>query len=166
MATTTTPSLSPNPNVAQGHKVLLKIQQIARFRIRGLKDADIANQFNLSQSGFARLVASAEYKEVEEQILANVLSKLDEDLIEDVDSLRRKFAKCIPIATQRLLEIAVQDRDLKASLDAAREIFDRDPRKTFAKDNGGPSDPGSGRPIPDALMKDLKDECDTIAKQS
>src|SRR5829696_2602590 len=99
MATVTVNPLN-GPPLNRGHKVMLKIQQIARMRVRGMKDAQIAAHFQLSTQGLARLVGSEEYKEVENQVLNGVVTAWDQTLGNDINALRQAYKSTLPVALQ------------------------------------------------------------------
>jgi hypothetical protein len=114
-------------------KVDIRIPQIARMRVAGLKDAVIAATVGLSPPGLARILALPEYKEVEDSILQGTISKMDLALAGRADLCRQEFKVGVPMAMRTLLDTVQQRRDLRASLKAAEEILDRDPDRTFVK---------------------------------
>lgn len=140
----------------QMSKVLLKIVQIARWRVRGVKDAVMCQHFGLTQSGLSRLVASEQYIAIENQILEGVLSQIDETIEEDIQFLRRKFATAVPAAMQGVLECAMQNKDLRTKLASCEFILDRDPNRTIPKDglvgNGAGQTQGQ---LPQAVRNDM-----------
>jgi len=118
----------------QTRKVYLKMHQIARFRVRGHKDGQIAQHFGLSLGGFARIVGCVEYKEIEQAVLKDTLSKMDRAGEDELTTLRNSFGKeALPEACKALIETVKQDRDLKAKLAAAAKIFEIDPTQTFGQ---------------------------------
>jgi hypothetical protein len=146
----------------QSRKVFLKIHQIARFRVRGHKDADIARHFGLSQGGFARLVGSSEYKEIEAQVLQTVLGRLDESAVNEITDLRLKFSAALPEAIKSLLDTVKQNRDLKARMEAVKEIFDRDPQKTFTKSSPSGGGPGVAPTLPGEVLASLDKDNEVV----
>lgn len=162
MATTATVNPLNGPPLNRGHKVMLKIHQIARMRVRGMKDAQIAQHFQLSPQGMARLVASDEYKEVENQVLNGVITAWDQTLGADINQMRHAYKSTLPVALQALVDAALQQRDVKASIEAAKEILDRDPDKNFTKEKV--VEGFGGRTIPQGLVDQMGKECDEIAK--
>jgi hypothetical protein len=144
-------------------KVYLKIVQIARLRVRGLKDADIAKHFDLSQGGFARLVASDEYKRVEEEVLNQQVARLDKTGADALSALQKKFSSVgIPLAVQGLLDTAMQNRDLKAKLAACSELFDRDPNRAFAKGNVNPQ---GAQPLSDISLEQMSTDSSKVMSE-
>jgi len=142
-------------------KVFLKMTQIARMRIRGYKDGIIASHFGLSQSGLARIISDPTYIEIQAQVLETVNAGLDAGLKNDHDELKRKFEKYVPFAMQALIDTVMQSRDLKMKMEAAKEIFDRDPNKSFAKaDKTGQS--AGATALPTGLMSQLDAENKTV----
>jgi hypothetical protein len=114
-------------------KVDIRIPQIARMRVAGHRDAIIAQTVGLTPAGLARIVALPEYKDVENAVLQGTISKMDIALAGRADLLRQEFKVGVPMAMRTLLEAVQQRRDLRASLQAASEILDRDPDRVFAK---------------------------------
>ena len=145
----------------QIHKVFLKMHQIARFRVRAHKDAAIAQHFGLSLGGFARIVGTPEYKEIEASVLEAVLGRLDASASDDVMKLRQQFSAGLPAACQALIDTVKQDKDLRAKLDAARELLDRDPNRTLSKDGGASATPGQ-RPLPTDVLAQLNKDNATV----
>jgi len=149
-------------------KVFLKMHQIARLRVRGCyKDAQIAQHFGLSQSGFARIAASQEYREIEKHVLEGTLDKMDQQNDSDLDAMREKFRKeALPAACEALIAAVRQERDLKSRLAAAELIFDRDPTQTFGKGAYGGSGAGAGvggaKPLTPDLVNHLNNDNNTV----
>ena len=114
-------------------KVKILIEQIARLRVGGIRDNTIAAKLNISQSGFSRIIALPDYKDVEEAVLHGTISKMDEALAGRADALKEYAKQGVPVALRALLEAATQQRDLRARISAASEILDRDPDRLFAK---------------------------------
>lgn len=136
-------------------KVLLKMHQIARLRVRGYKDAKIAAHFGLSQSGYSRIVGTLEYKEIEDEVFKSVLGKMDEASDDEFMNLRLQMKQALPQACQALIDTMKQERDLKSRLAAAKEILDRDPHKVFSKDSKTGLGDGVGRSgeLPEDILR-------------
>lgn len=117
-------------------KVSIKIPQIARWRLAGIKDTTIGQMLGMSSGGLARLLATEEYKEYEAALLNGHLSKMDEALAGRVNLIQKEFSAGVPAAVRCLLDTVTQRKDLKASLEAAKEILDRDPDRTLVKNKG------------------------------
>lgn len=115
---------------------MLKIEQIARLRVSGMKDWRIAEMMGMSVPGLSRILALSAYKEAEEAVLANTLTKMDEALAGKADEIRKMYQVGVPVAMRALLDAAIQRRDVRASITAASEILDRDPDRTFPKTKG------------------------------
>lgn len=114
-------------------KVHILIQQIARFRVAGIRDGVIAAKLNISQSGLSRILSLPDYKDEEQAVLQGTVSKMDEALAGRADALKEYAKQGVPVALRALLEAATQQRDLRARISAASEILDRDPDRLFAK---------------------------------
>jgi DNA-binding transcriptional MerR regulator len=124
-------SLGQTPK--QYAKTNIKIPQVCRWRMAGIKDTKIAELLNMTQSGLAQILASQEYKDYEESYLQGHLSKMDEALAGKISEIRKNFQPLVPAAMRALVDAVTQRKDLKASLEAAKEILDRDPDRTLNK---------------------------------
>lgn len=153
------------------NKTYMKAAQIARARVLGaaknITDAELARQFGLSFGGFARLIATPEYKELEASVLAHVTTKQDARLDGNLDAITKQFAKHVPAVMQRILDIAMQQRDLRTSLEAAKEWLDRDPARTLSKagTRGAGQGAASTPPLPDEVLKQLSDDSDNVVNE-
>lgn len=115
-------------------KLQAKIKQIAVIRATGkYTDREIAAQFNLMPAGLARIVALPEYKELEQKEVQRLVSGLQDIVSSDQANLVKAYEVIIPESLKGLLDTVRQNRDLKARMEAIKEAFDRDPKKTFAK---------------------------------
>lgn len=142
-------------------KVKILIEQIARLRVGGIRDGVIAAKLNISQSGFSRIIALPDYKDVEECVLHGTVSKMDEALAGRADALKEYAKQGVPVALRALLEAATQQRDLRARISAASEILDRDPDRLFAK---GQVKLGDNAPaVSEAALKALDEVADKTA---
>lgn len=114
-------------------KVQIRIEQIARMRVAGIKDYIIAQQVGLTQAGLSRIIALPAYQDVEQAILQGHLTMMDKALAGKVDILRQELRTAVPAALRTLVETATQRRDLRSALAASLEIMDRDPDGVFTK---------------------------------
>lgn len=120
------------PGFVKTHiKVRLKIEQIARLRCAGIKDQVIMRMLGISQFCISRIIKLDEYKDTEAAILVGALTKFDEVIALRTDVMKQYFASAIPASMRALVDTVLQKRDLKARLEAAREILDRDPKRSF-----------------------------------
>jgi hypothetical protein len=114
-------------------RVKILIEQIARYRVSGIKDVVIAAKIGMSNSGLSRILALPEYKEVEDAVLHGVVSKMDSAMAGKTEVLKDYCRQGVPVALRALLEACTQSRDLRARISAASELLDRDPDKNFVK---------------------------------
>lgn len=146
-------------------KVNIKIEQIARMRVHGgIADGRIAELLGLTRSGLSRILALPEYMQAEQAILQGVTTGMDEALAGKADEMKRVFSVGVPAAMRTLLETVTQRRDLRAAMEAAKEILDRDPERTFAKARDMKSD--SMIPVyavPGALLDNAAQDAAKIA---
>jgi hypothetical protein len=116
-------------------KVWLKIEQIARLRCAGVNDNQIKRMLGISVFGFHRITRLQEYKDVEAAMYAGTISRFDEMISSKHEVMKQYFASAVPAAMRSLVDAVLQKRDLKAKLEAAKEILDRDPKRTFTKES-------------------------------
>ena len=115
-------------------KVRLKIEQIARLRSNGIADRQIMAVLAISQGCLSRILRLQEYKDAENALLIGSLSTFDQMIALKTDAMKKYFSAAIPASMRALVDTVLQRKDLKMRLDAARELLDRDPEKTFTKD--------------------------------
>lgn len=109
----------------------IKIPQIARWRISGVTDIRIAALMQMTLSGLARILASPEYIEYEAALMNGHLGAMDEALAGKIKEIQGECRRAVPAALRCLVDTVTQRRDLKAALQAAKEILDRDPDRTL-----------------------------------
>jgi hypothetical protein len=114
-------------------KVHLKIPQIARWRVAGVSDVKIAQLLNMTTSGLARILATPEYKEFEASYLSGQLTEMDRRMAGRIEEIHKEARAAVPAAMRCLVEAVTQKKDLRAAIDAAKEILDRDPDRTLVK---------------------------------
>ncbi len=148
---------SQNPNAPRKlHlKVRLKIEQIARFRCAGVTDVKIRQILGLSVFGFVRITRLREYAECEASILSGTLSTLDMILGSKAEAMKTYFASAVPAAMRALVETVLQKTDLKARLEASKEILNRDPKRTFVEAKDAARSAGDAQLLPESLIDDL-----------
>jgi hypothetical protein len=115
-------------------KTKFKIAQIARMRVAAnCTDAKIAEHFNLTLPGLQYILKTQEYRDEENAIFHGQISAMDEALAGNADAIRKEARIGVPVAMKALLDAAMQRKDLKSSIAAARELLDRDPDRTLIK---------------------------------
>ena len=114
-------------------RLVFRMEKIARLRAASVPDKDIARVVNLTPAGLATLLQRPDYRQLEKEILAQTTQILDEALANDVTAMRQHFAHAVPEAMRSVIDILRQNKDLKTRLEAAKEVFDRDPNGTFSK---------------------------------
>ena len=145
-------------------RMMLKITQIARMRIQGVKDVQIAAALGLSNSGFQRIIRTSFYKDHEQAVLNGHISKLDEKLAANRDLLRSFAKNSVPVALQGLVEIARQRRDLKTALEAQRDILRIDPDRNFSIDGVKPSASLGGASLPQVLFDSISKDANSVSR--
>lgn len=147
-------------------RMMLKISQIARMRIQGVKDTTIAAALGMSNSGLQRILRLPFYKDYEASVLSGQISKLDEKLAQNRDLLRRYAKSSVPVALQGLVELARQRRDLKTALEAQRDILRIDPDKNFTIDGVSKNAPigvGISATLPQVLFESIAKDADGVS---
>ena len=148
-------------------KVNIKIEQIARMRVHGgISDGRIAELLGLTRSGLSRILSLPEYIQAEQCILQGVTSGMDEALAGKAEEMKKVFSVGVPAAMRTLLETVTQRRDLRAAMEAAKEILDRDPDHTFTKLKDMPADAGMPTyQIPGAMLDNAAQDAAKIAAE-
>ena len=141
-------------------KTNIKIPQVCRWRVAGIKDIKIAELLNMTPGGLAQLLASQEYKDYEASFLNGHLSKMDEALAGKISEIRTNFQPLVPAAMRALVDAVTQRKDLKASLEAAKEILDRDPDKTLVKNR----ESSTSAALPEEVLNQAVTDGNAIAK--
>jgi hypothetical protein len=132
--------------------------------VMGLPDTRIAAALGLTYAGLAQLKQRPEYRQVEQEILQGTITRWDEELAGDVVALRQEFAVAVPASMRTLLDAVMQKKDLKSSIEAAKEILDRDPDRTFSKNpvvtvQNGPT-------LSEAQLRSIGGESDKVASEA
>lgn len=160
------PGSQGRPQGAVGTTTAFKIAQIARWRVAGVSFVRIAEALQMTAVGVKHITETPEYKEYEAAIMNGHLSKLDEALAGRVDLIRNEFRGAVPVACRTLVEAAMQRRDLKAALEASKEILDRDPDRTLVKSRAEESvAPGIPLEVLDAAIEDSNQTAQTFNQE-
>ena len=138
----------------------IKIPQIARWRVAGVRDTKIAQLLGMSPQGVNCIVQSQEYKEYEAAILNGHISSMDRALAGKVEAIHHEFRVLVPAAMRVLVDAVTQRRDLKTALEAAKEIFKRDPERTLPEQR---SDEYIAPGIPNEVLDNAAAEGNVIA---
>jgi hypothetical protein len=144
-------------------KTLSRAHRAARMSIMGFKDDRIAQAIGLTPAGLAQLKQRPEYKNIEQEVLQGEINTFDEALAGDIKALRNEFAVGVPLAMRALVENVMQKKDLKTQLEAAKELLDRDPNRTFSKENQPQA--GNGPVLPQSVIDNLAEEADKVAAE-
>jgi hypothetical protein len=144
--------------------MILRLHQIARLRICGVKDAAIAAALCMTPQALYRITRLREYQDLESSLLHGHLSALDARLAANVNLSRKVSEIAVPAAMRRVVELALQDKDLKTSLAACSEILDRDANRTHVhvKDQIT-AGLGAGPGLPQALLDSISKDADGVA---
>jgi hypothetical protein len=141
-------------------KVLAKIEQIARWRVAGVKDSVIAQKLGMSYGGLVRILQTELYKKRETEVRHFLTGKMDQVLVEDRTSiLKNELRDAVPDALKFIIDQCRQGSDMRARMAAAKEVLDRDPSKTFSK-TGRAEDQSSNNPngLPEGVLSAAKKE--------
>lgn len=145
-------------------RLYIKMAQIAKMRVAGIKDVQIAAGLNITNSGLQRILRLQDYKDIEEAELQGHLTKMDEVLAGKREDLQQMWRKAVPVACRGILEIAMQKRDLRAALAAHKEILDRDPDRIFSSKDQTDGD-DNGRRLPRGVLENASSEANKTAAQ-
>jgi hypothetical protein len=162
MAATT----SVNPTIQNSNlhaQTKIRIEQIARMRIAGLRDTKICEVLKMSPAVLHFITAKVEYKETEEALLLGHLTEMDQALTGKVDELRFQMKCAVPAAMRCILETVNQRRDLRTALAASLEVFKLDPDRTFSVPK--PNGEGPMNVLPDSVMIETVKHSEEVSKQ-
>lgn len=149
-------------------KVRLKIEQIARLRADGVKDASILRILGITQSGLSRIIRLDEYKEIEEAVVQGKLTKMDELLANRTKTMQDFYAPAVPAAMRTLVEAVLNKKaSLTDRMRAASEILDRDPRRAFVKNaaRGGDAINGDASQLPADILASRTADANAIQQK-
>lgn len=155
-----------NPTIQNSNlhsQTKIRIEQIARMRIAGLRDGKICEILKLSPAALHFIVSKDEYKETEEALLLGHLTEMDQALAGKVDELRFQMRTAVPAAMRCVLETVNQRRDLRTALAASLEVFKLDPDRTFAP-VGKPGDDAINV-LPDSVVTETVKHAEVVAGQ-
>jgi hypothetical protein len=162
---------SPGPAPGTLHaQTKIRIEQIARYRIAGIRDFRIAEILKITPAALKFITEKVEYKEVEEALLVGHLTEMDLALAGQVDPLRQEVRNAVPAALRCLVDAVNQRRDLRTALAASVEILKRDPDRV-APDLERASRVSSEDPleymktIPQSMMEETARSADVVATQ-
>lgn len=109
-------------------KALFKKEQIARYTLAGLTDAEIAERLSMTHAGVVTAKQQPEYKAIETSLRDGVLTQMDAELGEDIVAMRTKLRTYVPAALQTLIDAAQQRKDLKLAVNASEALIAMDGR--------------------------------------
>lgn len=163
---------SPGPAPGTLHaQTKIRIEQIARYRIAGIRDFRIAEILKITPAALKFITDKVEYKEVEEALLVGHLTEMDLALAGQVDPLRQEIRNAVPAALRCLVDAVNQRRDLRTALAASVEILKRDPDRVAPDLERGSGQRGSEDPleymktIPQSMMEETARSADQVATQ-
>ena len=141
-------------------KVLAKIEQIARWRVAGVKDSVIAQKLGMSYGGLTRILQTELYKKREAEVRHMLTGKMDQVLVEDRTAiLKNELKDAVPDALRFIIDQCRQGADMRARMAAAKEVLDRDPTKTFSKTARAEGEnPTSPSGLPEGVLSAAKRE--------
>lgn len=145
----------------------IRIEQIARYRVAGVRDGKIAELLSIPIASFRQIVQMPEYKDVEEALLVGQLTQMDLALAGRVEPLRQEVRNAVPAALRCLVDACNQRRDLRTALAASVEILKRDPDQV-APDLGRTRGEDGIRTIdsiPESLMSETAKQADDTAQK-
>jgi DNA-binding CsgD family transcriptional regulator len=148
----------------------IRIEQIARYRIAGIRDFRIAEILKLTPATLKFITEKVEYKEVEEALLIGHLTEMDLALAGHIDPLRQEIRNAVPAALRCLVDAVTQRRDLRTALAASVEILKRDPdrvapdlEKSSRSDGNDPLE--YMKTIPQSMLEETARSADIVAIQ-
>jgi DNA-binding CsgD family transcriptional regulator len=148
----------------------IRIEQIARYRIAGIRDFRIAEILKLTPATLKFITEKVEYKEVEEALLIGHLTEMDLALAGHIDPLRQEIRNAVPAALRCLVDAVNQRRDLRTALAASVEILKRDPDRVAPDQERGVRAAGEDpleymKTIPQSMLEETARSADIVATQ-
>jgi hypothetical protein len=113
----------------------IRIEQIARYRIAGVRDQKIADLLGITPAVLKFITDKPEYKNTEEALLIGHLTEMDMAIAGKVEPLRQQMRSAVPAALRCLLDVVNQRRDLRTALAGAVEILKRDPDRACPQES-------------------------------
>lgn len=159
----------PGPTPGTLHaQTKIRIEQIARYRIAGLRDIRIAEILKITPAALKFICDKVEYKEVEEALLIGQLTEMDLALAGQIEPLRQEVRNAVPAALRCLVDAVNQRRDLRTALAASVEILKRDPDRVapdLERKSGPTDEEGRLLTIPQSLMDETARQADVTASE-
>lgn len=149
--------------MAMHEKVIAKIKLIARYRAAGWSDDRIMDVTKLSRGGLSRILALPEYKEEYANVEATLVGKMDASLAIRADVLDPYFEQGVPMALQAMVDVVTQQQDLRARMQAAKELLNRDPKRRYLEARAGDTANAPVGGLPDSIVKGLSEEGDKLS---
>lgn len=149
----------------------IRIEQIARYRIAGIRDFRIAEILKITPAALKFICDKVEYKEVEEALLIGHLTEMDLALAGQVEPLKQEIRNAVPAALRCLVDAVNQRRDLRTALAASVEILKRDPDRVAPDlERGSKLSPEGDefsymKTIPQSMMEETARSADVVATQ-
>lgn len=138
-------------------QVEIKAEQIARMIVKGRAATRIAVEMGMSYGGLQRILATPEYRMIEDRVRHEVTGKMDARLAKRAE-MADEAEDALPEAMRVLLEGVTVKRDLRAAL----ELLDRDPRRQFVKASRNVSqiDPSNPQQIDSSVLDNAVKEAE------
>jgi len=148
----------------------IRIEQIARYRIAGIRDFRIAEILKITPAALKFITEKVEYKEVEEALLIGHITEMDLALSGQIDPLRQEIRNAVPAALRCLVDAVTQRRDLRTALAASVEILKRDPDRVAPDlERAARTSEGDAldymKTIPQSMMEETAKSADIVATQ-
>jgi hypothetical protein len=123
-----------------------RIRIAIRLEMRnlGMSSTEIAEFIGISVTAFSLLKRTTAYRIIKNQMMTGILSKMDEQVAENLDLNTKTLRSGVPIALENLLALASgvykgQPVDVKVVKDASESLLDRDGRFAKVSRIGAPS---------------------------
>jgi hypothetical protein len=130
-----------------------------------MKDTRIAQILGMSYGGLSRILATDQYKQIEESVRIQLVGKMDGQLEKQRVSImekqmREQLAEAVPDALKFIIDTCRQGSDLRARLAASKEVLDRDPKRLFIKASRNEPASTTASNLPDQVLSNVRDEAD------
>lgn len=96
------------------------------LRNLGVPLQDIAAHVGMSATAYSLLRRTKLFKILKQQYFTGVLSVIDEDLVDNIDAMRRTLRSAVPMAMENIIALAADRTDKRICLEASKELMNRE----------------------------------------
>ncbi len=113
-------------------KVKAKLDAIAQLAATGMKGSQIREQLGIPLGTYKRIIALQEYREREQELLAERSEQLKTNCALGVEALQARVSNELSATLNRLLSLRGSKNE-RVALEACKDLLDRDPSRALVK---------------------------------